>query len=848
MRNPARQFLILLLCIVLTGTCTISFAEGTEDAGTLPETFDLRQVDTDGDGVGDRCYVPPVRQQNPFMTCWGFAATAASEISILGSILDYDPDAWKTIDLSEKQLAYFAHMPLEDANNPQNGEGISVSRKDALSVYNTGGSLFLAASAYAQGIGPSKEDNGEYGDLFRYYGREKNTLQRYIGGAYRNFSYSDMDDWSIPEEYRFARDYYLTESVLLPSPAQHSLTVPYEYNPDANRMIKEQLLLKRGVSIGFLADVSRPDQDLAENGVYLNNVTWAHYTWENLQANHGVTIIGWDDNYPKENFLPEHQPPENGAWLVRNSWGSGEEEFPNCGEMNWGIPVQKKDADGNPVFDENGEPVMVGSGYFWLSYFDQTLTNPESFVFEDSFAPEYIDQHDYLPVGEVVCEKYEKPVKMANVFIGGHSRVLTEISCMTGSANTEANYSIYLLCNDFTSPEEGLCVCSGSARFEYAGYHRIRLENEVFIQNGQAYAIVLEMTDPEGCYLTNEAVLCSIPGVLPTNPVAVINKNESFLFRDGAWEDYRETALRNAENNMEIKAIPGGQAVCDNFAIKGYCNYIAGDIAMVPSVLAEKALVAMEGYNTTKIKLFFRGSSWMEMGNPDIEWTLLNGSEEIADFVTQKEGSQILLTARKEGKIYLAIRIRGQESMGTTILRLAVEKAVPSSVFAETYENVYTGEPITPRCIVRSSQGVILTEGTDYAVEYGNNIRCGDADIVVRPAGREDGAISGHFMIVPGKAEISGVNEGDGMVRVTVADQWATGISGYEIEYRKAGEGKWQTVILADGKTEAVLSGLEAGAACEVRARATVEGLNAIIAVPMTYYGEYSEPVAFTAP
>ena len=203
-----------LLILALLFALPASFAEQTEDAEALPEAFDLRSVDTDGDGVGDRCYVPPVRQQNPFGTCWGFAATAASEISILGSILDYDPDAWKTINLSEKQLAYFTHVPLTDENNPQNGEGFVTEGKDAVSVYNTGGSLFLAACSYAQGIGPSKEDNEEYGDLFRYSGREKNTLQRFIGGAYRNFCYSDMDDGSIPEEYRFARDYYLKESMV----------------------------------------------------------------------------------------------------------------------------------------------------------------------------------------------------------------------------------------------------------------------------------------------------------------------------------------------------------------------------------------------------------------------------------------------------------------------------------------------------------------------------------------------------------------------------------------------------------------------------------------------------------
>ncbi len=81
---------------------TVSSEEYAEDYSEswrerpIPETFDLRSVDTDGDGTGDRCFVPPVRNQRPFGSCWGFAATGAAEISILGSILKHDPDAWTT--------------------------------------------------------------------------------------------------------------------------------------------------------------------------------------------------------------------------------------------------------------------------------------------------------------------------------------------------------------------------------------------------------------------------------------------------------------------------------------------------------------------------------------------------------------------------------------------------------------------------------------------------------------------------------------------------------------------------------------------------------------------------------
>lgn len=42
----------------------------------------------------------------------------------------------------------------------------------------------------------------------------------------------------------------------------------------------------------------------------------------NETTNHAVTIIGWDDNYSKDNFKSSCRPQNNGAWLVLNSWGN----------------------------------------------------------------------------------------------------------------------------------------------------------------------------------------------------------------------------------------------------------------------------------------------------------------------------------------------------------------------------------------------------------------------------------------------------------------------------------------------------------------------------------------------
>ena len=56
------------------------------------------------------------------------------------------------------------------------------------------------------------------------------------------------------------------------------------------------------------------------------------------------TVVGWDDAYPASNFTGDAgQPPGDGAFLVRNSWGSG-----------WGE-----------------------DGYFWVSYYDRSFARDQ---------------------------------------------------------------------------------------------------------------------------------------------------------------------------------------------------------------------------------------------------------------------------------------------------------------------------------------------------------------------------------------------------------------------------------------------------------------------------------------
>ena len=503
----------------------------------MPAHYDLR----------DEGVVTPVKFQNPWGTCWGFAAVAASETSILSEMgLTYEETG---LDLSELQLAWFSQTALPEDGFSQGGEGsYAVDADDRL---NTGGFPFTATSIFSSGVGPIFEKQAPYRNA------EGLTVDMPDGTP---VYYSPEGDWSVDEDLRFAQVAELEESSMLPSPAYSDDVTAYQYNEDGTIAIKQELMAGRAVQVAFCADTSRPGQTDPE--AYINTETWAHYTYDpNASANHAVTIVGWDDDYSADNFLEGHKPPANGAWIVKNSWGSDEVGFPNYSPSGWGVD---------------------GDGYFYLSYYDMSLCEAETVNFDvESMQSErehyYVDAYDYMPSNGVNATSSSDPVSMANVFTAEDDQVLRTVSVETATPGTTATFDIYVLDDDASSPLDGRLAASAAETYEYGGYHQTDLEAPVSLERGDRYSVVVTLRTASGAYQVlsesslNEAGVEYIKDAygMETNTYVkgIINEGESYIIDADGAADWKE-----ATDSIKAASPEGAYIDYDNFAIKAYSD------------------------------------------------------------------------------------------------------------------------------------------------------------------------------------------------------------------------------------------------------------------------------------
>jgi C1A family cysteine protease len=223
------------------------------------------------------------------------------------------------------------------------------------------------------------------------------------------------------------------------------------------------------VALGFKVIQKSPYLVTAENGdeCYYNNTT-------TQGGGHFVTVVGWNDNYPADNF--GITPPGNGAYLIKNSWGTG-----------WG-----------------------NKGYFWMSYYDKS-------VYTDAYAHNsvmplstYNWVYQYDTLGWMVNWGWSNSTtgSMANVFKASpEGKVIRAVSFYTVAPNTEFSVAIYDRCpqtggsstEPVINPIGGTRLTSESGTFPFGGYHTYTLKKPVTVTPGttagENFSVVVTLTD-----------------------------------------------------------------------------------------------------------------------------------------------------------------------------------------------------------------------------------------------------------------------------------------------------------------------------------------------------------------
>ncbi len=239
---------------------------------------------------------------------------------------------------------------------------------------------------------------------------------------------------------------------------------------------------------------------------------------------HAVTIVGWDDSFPKELF--SIKPKSNGAWICKNSWGSS----------------------------------YMDNGYYYVSYEDVFAGKSNA-----CFIPKKKDPngriYQYDPLGATRSVGYNKQGYMCNIFKADSKETLHEIGIFNVSMYTD--YKLYLVRDiQRTSQLDSEKIELASGTLQYPGYYTIDIP-ETELEEGEQFAVMAYMDSSKANYkypLAVEARIDNFSSKADSEP------GQSFVSSDGkGWADL-SSELEGA--NVCLKAITTtGEVIDDDLTI-----------------------------------------------------------------------------------------------------------------------------------------------------------------------------------------------------------------------------------------------------------------------------------------
>ena len=184
---------------------------------------------------------------------------------------------------------------------------------------------------------------------------------------------------------------------------------------------------------------------------YFNPDTCAQYVNDSsVHADHSVSVIGWDDNFPKEKF--SITPPGDGAWIAKNSWGT-----------DWG-----------------------DNGFLYISYYDKSFLKGSdikyyatSLILENTVPYNKNYQYDMFFGGDFTGNG---TVSYMNVFEALDDDLIAAVGTYFNQSGI--NYTVEIYVNDeLRLTQNGVSP--------YFGFHTIKLDKYIPIKKGDVFKAVI---------------------------------------------------------------------------------------------------------------------------------------------------------------------------------------------------------------------------------------------------------------------------------------------------------------------------------------------------------------------
>lgn len=450
----------------------------------LPESAKVQQSGVDGSfalaleesyDAREEGILNEVRNQNPWGTCWSFAT-----LGILESALIKEGEvAQGGIDLSERHLAYFvSHTGYDELGNANDD---TITSSPQTYYLEKGGNFYYASMKLMNWQGGAAESSFPY------------------------ITSTDVPDLKTEDAQNDVA--HIENCYWLTTKANDEETI---------QAVKTMIKQYGNVAWSYYHSSS-----------YFNYSTSAYYNYSNTSTNHAIMVVGWDDTYSKENFGTagdaSTQPTSDGAWIVRNSWGS-----------SWG-----------------------DDGYFYISYEDTSLGSGNgAAAMTANLADDY--DHNYF-YGNTASYAYRGVLQAAQVYrIKGKNtekEKIRAVSFMLLNANAEYSIQIYknpeLTDGVVTNPESGEAMLQTpvTGTTTYAGLYTVNLPSPVTLSTDDYVAVVITFSNGSG-YLFYDVTQSSSSGDVVWEEVNTTAAGQSFYGNGSStWTDMHNTG-RSFRINM----------------------------------------------------------------------------------------------------------------------------------------------------------------------------------------------------------------------------------------------------------------------------------------------------------